>query len=316
MMNFDLRRYGVQKVGIVLLIIVMVVFSWLDPIDAQANQQVESGLKRALVTFATARALNGVVSVVQGTELSAQPFGFGLTLSVGQILDPVNDLIEKFSDLMLVASIVFGAQKILLMMGASWGISLAFSVLAFVWCYLYLSGKRPPALLARALILLVITRFALPVALVGSGLAFDGFLKSSYDQSHAEIQSASNDLVAAKAALGEESTAAVKDVAGELPKKPGFFGGWFGPGKESGESGHSEAAATQHKAPENQSMWNRIDPRRQIERLKQIAEKSTERIIDLMVVFALQTILLPLVLLWLFVSVLKGSYTPLASSRL
>jgi hypothetical protein len=315
MMNFDLRRYGVQKVGIVLLIIVMVVFSWLDPIDAQANQQVESGLKRALVTFATARALNGVVSVVQGTELSAQPFGFGLTLSIGQILDPVNDLIEKFSDLMLVASIVFGAQKILLMMGASWWISLAFSVLAFVWCYLYLSGKRLPALLVRALILLVITRFALPVALVGSGLAFDGFLKTSYDQSHAEIQSASNDLVVAKAALGEESTSAVKDVAGESQKTLGFFEGWFGAGKEPGTSGKSEGASTQSKAPESQSMWSKIDPRKQIEKLKQIAEKSTERIIDLMVVFVMQTILLPLFLIWLFVSVLKGSYAPLVSPR-
>lgn len=278
-MNFDLRPYGAQKVGIALLIIVMVVFSWIDPIDAQANQQVESGLKRALVTFATARALNGVVSVVQGTELSAQPFGFGLTLSVGQVLDPVNDLIENFSDLMLVASIVFGAQKILLMMGASWAISLAFSGLAFVWCYLYLSGKRLPKLLSRALILLVITRFALPVALVGSGLAFDGFLKTSYDQSHAEIQSASTDLLAAKVALG------------------------------------GEAAATQHMTPESKSLWSKIDPGKQIDKLKQIAEKSTERIIDLMVVFVLQTILLPLFLLWLFVSVLKGSHAPLLSPR-
>ena len=43
--------------------------------DRVGEQAVESGLQRALVAFAIARSLNGVISVVQGTEIAVQPAG-------------------------------------------------------------------------------------------------------------------------------------------------------------------------------------------------------------------------------------------------
>ena len=95
----------------------IVLCSWLAPLDAPAVQQVDAGLKRALVSFATARALNAVISVVQGTELAIQPAGIGLILTPGQVLELINDLIENFSDLMLAACVAFGVQKVLIGIG-------------------------------------------------------------------------------------------------------------------------------------------------------------------------------------------------------
>ena len=98
----------------------LVVCSWLAPMDAPAMARVDAGLKRALVSFATARVLNAAISVAQGTEARVQPFGFGVTLAPGQVLDPVNDLVEQFSNLMLAASVVFGIQKVLIAVGGYW----------------------------------------------------------------------------------------------------------------------------------------------------------------------------------------------------
>jgi hypothetical protein len=80
-----------------------------------------------------ARALNAVISVAQGTEVSLQPLGVGVTLAPGQLLDPVNDLVEKFSDLMLMASVAFGVQKVLISMGGYWLISLLLTFAAIGW---------------------------------------------------------------------------------------------------------------------------------------------------------------------------------------
>jgi hypothetical protein len=74
-------------------------------------EKVDAGLKRALVSFATARALNGVISVVQGTEIVAQPLGVGVTLTPGQLLAPINELVKHFSDLMLAASMSHSASR-------------------------------------------------------------------------------------------------------------------------------------------------------------------------------------------------------------
>lgn len=54
-------------------------------------------MARAAYTFALVRGLNGVIALIQGTEVVVSPAGMGLTLTVGEILDPINDLAERFS---------------------------------------------------------------------------------------------------------------------------------------------------------------------------------------------------------------------------
>lgn len=46
--------------------------------------------------------------MAQGTEVAVEPAGVGVIFTPGQILDPVNDLLEQFSNLMLAASVAFG----------------------------------------------------------------------------------------------------------------------------------------------------------------------------------------------------------------
>lgn len=76
-----------------LLALALVACAWFAPFDAPAAEKADAGLKRALVSFATARALNGVISVAQGTELTLQPAGVGATLAPGQLLDPGTNLV-------------------------------------------------------------------------------------------------------------------------------------------------------------------------------------------------------------------------------
>ena len=65
-----------------------------------------------------------MISVVQGTQVSVQPGGVGVTFTPGQALDPINDLVEQFSLLMLGASVSFGVQLALIKFGAYWAVSL------------------------------------------------------------------------------------------------------------------------------------------------------------------------------------------------
>ena len=111
---------GARRLVAMLVMAALVACAWLAPLDAPATRQIDAGLKRALLTFAAARALNSVISVAQATEVSLQPLGVGVTLAPGQLLDPVNDLVELFSNLMLAASVSFGVQKILIGMAGYW----------------------------------------------------------------------------------------------------------------------------------------------------------------------------------------------------
>jgi hypothetical protein len=177
----------------------MVALVWLKPLDELATAHAEAGLKRAVASFATARVLNGVISVLQGTEVSAGVV-VGVKLAPGQILDPVNDLIEQFSSLMLAASIAFGAQLLLLQMGAAWGMSLALTLVAAAWGWQYLRQRMPSGWLTRMLVALLLVRFILPVAALTSELAYQSFMAKDYASSQQGIEQTATALGAIKVA--------------------------------------------------------------------------------------------------------------------
>lgn len=246
----------------IVLALSVVALAWLSPLDDYAESQAQSGLKRALATFAVARALNGVISVAQGTEVAVEPAGVGVTFTPGQILDPINDLVEQFSTLMLTASVSFGVQSALLAIGGHWLISLLVTLALLLWLW-----RRNPiagrSLMDRALLLLVLVRFAIPIAALGSDAAFNLFLADRYQQSQAALSLSGDEI----GRLAEPEVDPDESMAGSLRR-------WW---NETGES---------------------LDVSRRLERLKESAAQVTEHIVELIVVFLLQTLIIPLLLLW------------------
>lgn len=261
-----------RRVILALSVAALILCSWLAPLDSTAIQQVDAGLKRALVSFATARALNAVISVAQGTEVSVQPIGFGVNFTPGQLLDPVNDLVEQFSNLMLAASIAFGVQKVLIGIGAYWLISLVLTIVAIGWAWLYFQQQQPPVWLSRMLVVLLMIRFAIPMVTIGTDLLFQKFMAADYETSQQGIDTASG--IVAKlnppVTVNSENLGVVEKIKG-----------W----------------------------WSQnVDVKTRFENLKQAAEQATEHIIKLIVIFLLQTLVIPLLLLWALYGVVRGAF--------
>lgn len=264
----DASARWIGRIVVIVAVVAAVACSWLPSIQTLANEQVDAGLKRALVSFAVAKTLNAAISVAQGTEVAVQPVGVGLTLTLGQALDPLNDLVEQFASLMLMASIAFGVQKALLAMGAHWAISLAVTMVAVAWAALHFRD-RAPHWLSRVLIVLVMIRFAIPVITIGSDWTFRAFLADGYEQ--------------ARNSLDIASASASKPVA--VVPEPNKDDSWWDKLKQ-------KAAG--------------LDVGVKLAELQQAVDKASDHIIDLMVVFVMQTIVVPLVLLWALLKVAGG----------
>jgi hypothetical protein len=128
------RRSNLANIAASLAMLFLVALSFGGNTDKLGQEYTETGLKRALITFASTRAINGLISVAQGTEVTIQPGGIGAVLTPGEILDPINDLVEQFSQTMLFSSVVLGTQKLLIeMSGWVWYSALLACVVLFVW---------------------------------------------------------------------------------------------------------------------------------------------------------------------------------------
>jgi len=244
-----------------LLLVAVLAFSWTSPLDTLSTEQVDTGLKRALVTFGTARALNAVISVAQGTDVAIEPAGIGVKFAPGEILDPINDMVEKFSSLMMFASISFGIQKILISLGGHWMVSTVLSAAVVLWAVLHISGRPIPEWCSKLLAITLLLRFAVPLVTVGSNILFDHFLANDYVQSQALLESGAMEAKNLK----------------NLDATP----------------------------PQNQSIQDRlkamvpnINVKEPLQHFKDVAEQWTEKMVTLMVVFLLQTLIFPLLMLW------------------
>src|SRR5690606_10581460 len=165
-----------RRIATLVVVALLALGSWWTGLDAAADERVDAMLTRALVTFATARALDGVISVLQSGQVGAQ-VGVGMSIQPGELLDPVNDLVEQFSDVMLAVTVALGVHKVLLSIGGYWVLPILLSALAVL---VVVTGLRAgaPRWLTQAFVLLLLVRFAVPVATVGADALFARFLAS------------------------------------------------------------------------------------------------------------------------------------------
>ena len=89
-------RSGTSKAIVLLAVVLLVSLAWVDLLDRQASGYMMDVMMESLAAFGIAKVLNGAISVLQSVELS---IGVA-SVTVGEALDPLNDLVEMYATLM------------------------------------------------------------------------------------------------------------------------------------------------------------------------------------------------------------------------
>ena len=244
-----------------LLLVSLIGLSWTGLLDREANASTAATLKRALATYAVARGLNGVISVAQGTEIAIAPVGVGLTFTAGQILDPLNDLVERFSWLVLVACGSLGTQLLMTELLANPWVSgvmtlaLATYLITLWWPRAYPARTR----VLRACTLLVFARFLFTVVTLLSGWVDQGLLAERQAEAVSQISLTRDNIEALQSQPATETDASVLERFGDFI---------------------DEQRQALNIAAELQTLGARV-------------EEAIEDLVRLMVLFLVQTIIVP-----------------------
>ena len=265
------------------LSIVLIVLAFTRALDGIGSDRTEQALQRALATYAIARALNGVISVVQGTELAIEPAGIGVVLAPGEILDPVNDLIERFSWVMLASSASLGVINVLLAISAWIWSSVVMSAGLLLPAYLIWRGKasagHSASLIFKLAIVLVILRFSAPVLVILNDFIYQQFLSSRYQTAVTEL---------------DETRTRVSEINSEQNVDT----------DDDTERSLMDQARALYEST-TQHIKRKLDMEQNMADLNDAATNASRAAIDLIVIFVFQTILLPLVFIWIIWHVLK-----------
>lgn len=259
-------------------LVVIVLLGLLGPVDRVSEVQLADTTKRALVAFAAARGLNAAISAVQGTEVALQPAGVGVTLTPGQLLDPVNDLVERLSWVMLASAVSLGVQQLILSVSASpWMAGLLVAAALILGCWLWRPTWREHLLtgvLMRLALLALLLRFAMPLYVLAADSFYEGFLADEYTSATAQIEQTRERIESAQAG------SSANPRAGD--------GSWWD--KIAGSVENMRSAA---------------DLEGRIKHYTSMVGDLADNVIKLTVVFVTQSVLMPLGFLWLLLAVAR-----------
>lgn len=268
-----MNQQSISKGTIALIVLIAgaVIMCWIPSIDQIASQQIDEGLHRALISFGIAKGLNLLISLFQSSQIS---IAFA-TLTIGEVLDPINDLVEQFSNVMLLASVAFGIQKLLVGIGGHIVVKSIVSALGIITCFLLATRRHTPKLLTNALVLALMIRLAIPVATIISSGIYQVFLEPQYATSSANLSKNATQLESLKSNL-QKGNASAPVAEQPTTESDGLFG--------------------------YKKVLSSLNPSEKIQQLSQlvtsIGEQMTTDIINQIVVFLLQTLIFPIGLIW------------------
>ena len=262
-----------NKLFIVLFSILTVVVAFTYVLDIKGKELVDDSFSQAVIVFGSAKALNAVISLAQGTELDL-PF---LTIAVGEVLDPINDLIEQFSLVMLASLTSLGIQKILMNFVTSgfYNIVLACSIfIVNIWLFFrFTKDEKSRILFFKITVILIFLRFAVPSMSFVNDLAYNGIVKPEYN-----IEKLNENIIGVKEEINKVMNQTIKE-------------------KED------KSLLTKFTEKLDSSYYTQ-----KVDEYRNAVDHSSEYIVSLIIAFVFQTIFLPLIFLFVLYHLIRGIF--------
>lgn len=189
-----------------ILIIALLIVSWWGAVDNLAAYVNGESIKDAAIIYGVARSINGVISLIQSAEISA----IVGSVRPGELLDPMNDLIERFSSVMAWSLSSLVLQKVLLSVFSSY----SFKVIFTICCALMLVLKWLPLsahFVARAWSLFLIVaslRFSIAIVCALTAAVDQGFIQKIEQASLQTVQTFNSEI-----SVGINDVAAIDEDA-------------------------------------------------------------------------------------------------------
>lgn len=279
---------NLKQSGLVLAVIILCLSGLFDflyqvtPLPAfekQAGDYLADVRERATYAYAAARALNATISLLESVEVGAV-----LSLQPGQVLEPVNDMIEQFSDLILIALASVGVQEILVKVlhDVSWTYLLPLALAPALVAPFCKNWKTRLNQLSFAFVSVVIaSRLLIPAIALGGHAITENYLRSDLDQALQQVETVRQKTAEAVRSSPRVSQPLPPEIT--TPSSSIFS-------KPAPRPGDNTVLPD----------WDTVKGLADSDRLIALLNNIPERIVTLITIFAFETLALPLIVIMIF----------------
>lgn len=166
-------------------------------LDTKTDAYFKEAITSAGIAYATTRAINASVSVIKESNLQLEPAGVGVSIAVGQIVDPIDDMTERLSLVLVTAITSLGVQKLAYEIGVSLAPKLVaiclFILSLLIWCE-HKTIQALQAFLLKSLVLIMLVRFCLPLSSIANDYLYEHHFSEQMAQANSALSRDASDL--------------------------------------------------------------------------------------------------------------------------
>ena len=191
-------------------------------LDAKTDAYFNEAITNAGIAYATTRVINASVSVIKESKLQLEPAGVGVSIAIGQIVDPINDMTERLSLVLVTAITSLGVQKLAYEISVSLAPQLLSVCLFILSIIIWFEGKRMMAMqsfLMRGLLLIAMIRFCLPVSSIANEYLYENHFAGQIAQANIALSLDAAELDS----LQEYSLPKVDGIMGTIENSAAFL---------------------------------------------------------------------------------------------
>ena len=169
----------------------------LPVLDSMTDTYYREAITKAGVAYATCRVINASVSIIKESTLQLEPAGVGISLAVGQTLDPIDDMTERLSDVLVTAITSLGVQKLAYEISVSFVPRMLLFFLFALSILLWFENERLTSLqktVTRIIVLLIIARLCLPISSVADEYLHRHFFADQISEANEKLAVGSAEL--------------------------------------------------------------------------------------------------------------------------
>ena len=170
----------VKSILLLIAAVVLLNFNGLELpyIDKSTDEYFTESVSKAGVAYGVCRIINASVSVIKESQIQVEPAGLGVTLAAGQVLDPLDDMTERASGILVTAIVSLGIQKVVYELSKDYAPPVIGILLILFVAVSYIKGSRTDRfrrLFLRFAILFAVLRLCLPASSI-----INSFLQENY----------------------------------------------------------------------------------------------------------------------------------------
>ncbi len=185
-------------------ITLLALVSWFNFFDRMSTEYVDNAIIQGTITFGIARAFNAAISVLQSIQVGI----FGSSVTIGEMLDPINDLVEQFSTLMKYALGSLIIQKLLLEIVSETFFKILITISGVIlFVTTFMRTVKYFNMTMHIFVFMLFLRFIIVLAITMNAVVDNAFIKEKFEKNIQTLESHKIDI---------ESISNMPEVAGEI----------------------------------------------------------------------------------------------------